>query len=92
MGHSLAGKIEVISTGDPIQYLPVIDKSARFQFKSVTKHWVLTSLKGLKESKSPGPDKIPAKILQDPAELICVPLAVIFNASLWMRVFLKYGT
>ena len=47
VGHSLAGKIEVKSTDDSIQYLPVIDKSARFKFKSVTKHWVLTALKGL---------------------------------------------
>ena len=62
------------------QYLTAIEKSARFKFKSVTKHWVLTALKGLKESKSPGPDKIPVKVLKDAAELICVPLAIIFNA------------
>ena len=65
----------------------VIDKSARFKFKSVTKHWVLTALKGLKEAKASGPDKIPAKILKDAAEIICVPLALIFNESLWKGVF-----
>ena len=87
MGHSLASKIEVKSKDDPTQYLTDIETSARFRFKSVTKHWVLTALKGLKESKSSGPDKIHAKVLKDAAELICVPLAIIFNESLWRGVF-----
>ena len=84
--YTVAGKIEVKSTDDPTKYLPVTDKSAKFKFKSVTTHWVL---KELKESKSPGPDKIPAKTLKDTAELICVPLAIIFNESLWTEVFPK---
>ena len=86
VGHSLASKIEVKSKDDPTQYLIDIETSARFRFKSV-KHWVLTALKGLKESKSSGPDKIPAKVLKDAAELNCVPLAIIFNESLWRGVF-----
>ena len=87
MGHSLASKIEITSKDDPMQYLPAIEKSARFKFKSITKHWVPTALKGLKESKSPGPNKILAKVLKDAADLICVPLAIIFNESLWWGVF-----
>ena len=82
VGHSLASKIEVKSKDDPTQYITDIETSAMFRFKSVTKHWVVTALKGLKESKSSGPDKIPAKVLKDAAELICVPLALIFNESL----------
>ena len=87
VGHSLAEKIEHKSTDDPTQFLHVIDRSTRFKFKSVTKHWVLTVLKGIKEAKASGPDKIPAKILKGAAELICVPLALIFNQSLWKGVF-----
>ena len=87
VGHSIASKIEINSKDDPMQYLTAIEKSARFKFKSVTKHWALTALKVLKESKSPGPDKIPAKVLKDAAELICVSLAMIFNESLWRGVF-----
>ena len=87
MGHCLADKIEVYSTGDSAQFLPVVDESARFKFRSVRKHWVLTSLKGLKKPESQGPDLIPTKILTDAAELIYVPLAIIFSESFWNGVF-----
>ena len=30
--------------------------------------------------------KIPAKVLKDVVELVCVPLAIIFNESLWRGV------
>ena len=83
LGPSLASKIEVKSKDDPTQYLRDIETSAKSSFKSVTKHWVLTALKALKESKSSRPDKIPAKVLKDTAELISVPLSIIFNESLW---------
>ena len=72
MGHSLVDKTEDKSTDDLTQFLHVIDKSARFKFKSATKQWVLTALKGLKESKAPGPDKVLAEILKDAAEFICL--------------------
>ena len=87
VGHSIASKIEINSKDDPVQYLTAIEKSARFKLKSVTKHWALTALKVLKESKSPGPNKIRANVLKDAAELTCVPLAMIFNESLWRGVF-----
>ena len=51
-----------------------------------TKHWVLTALKGLKESKPLGREKFPAKVPKEAAELIYVPLAIIFNESLWRGV------
>ena len=85
--HSLASKIEIKSKDDPTQYLTAIEKSARFKSKFITKHWVLIALKVLKEAKLPGPDKIPTKVLKDAAELICVPLTIIFNESLWRGVF-----
>ena len=48
---------------------------------------MLAALKGLRQSKVPGPDEIQAKTLKDVAELICAPLAIICNESLWMGVF-----
>ena len=41
----------------------------------------------LKNSKSPGPDKIPTKLLKDAIETICQPLAIAFNASLEKGTF-----
>ena len=79
VGHSLVDKIEDKSTDDLTQFLHVIDKSTRFKFKSATKQWVLTALKGLKESKASGPEKFPTEILKDATELICLPLALILN-------------
>ena len=38
VNHSLASKIEVKSNDDPTQYLTDIENSAKFRFKSVTKH------------------------------------------------------
>ena len=87
VGHSLVEKIEDKSTDDPTQFFHVIDRFTKSKFKSVTKHWVLTSFKGIKEARASGPDKIPAKILKGAAELIWVPLALIFNESLWKGVF-----
>ena len=85
--HSLAEKIKDKSTDDPTQFLHVIDRFTRIKFKSVTKHWVLTALQGIKEAMATGPDKIPAKMLTDAAELISVPLALIFNKLFWNGVF-----
>ena len=36
----------------------------------------------LKNSISPGPDKIPTKLVRDAIETICEPLVIVFNASL----------
>ena len=45
-----------------------------------------------RESKSSGRDKIPGRIIKDAAELICAPLAIIFNESLFRRgCYPKYG-
>ena len=72
---------------DPTRFIPSNEESVKFKFKPVTKQYVLTALRGLKDSKSPGPDRIPAKILKDAAELICDPLKIIFNESLKVGIF-----
>ncbi|BHF66865.1 hypothetical protein SprV_0200988800 [Sparganum proliferum] len=42
---------------------------------------VLTELLRLKESKSPGPDEIPAKILKELAGELSKPLSMLFHTS-----------
>ena len=63
-----------------------------FKFKPVTKQHVLTPIRGLKDSKSPGPDRVPAKILKDAEDLISNPLNIIFNESLKVGVFPEIWT
>ena len=77
VGPSLGGKLEGKLNDDPTRFIPSNEESVKFKFKPVTKQYVLTALRGLKDSKSPGLDSIPAKILKDAAELICDPLKVI---------------
>ena len=87
VGPSLAGKIEGKLNDDPTRFIPSNEASVKFKFKPATKQYVLNALRGLKSSKSPGPDRIPAKILKDAAEVICDPLKIIFNESLKVGIF-----
>ena len=48
----------------------------------ITPEMVLKKLKALKNTKSAGPDKIHPRILKETAEVICVPLSMIFNKSI----------
>ena len=49
---------------------------------TVTPAIVFDKLQSLKSNKSPGPDEWPSVILRNCAELLCVPLAMLFNKSL----------
>ena len=68
MGPLLAEKIEGKLIDDPFRFIPSNEEVVELIFKPVTKQNILTALRGLKDSKSPGPDSIPAKILRDAAE------------------------
>ena len=81
MGSSLAGKTEGKLNDDPACFIPSNKESVKCNSKSVTKQYVLTPLRGLKDSKSQGPDRIPATILKDAVEPICYPLKIILNES-----------
>ena len=87
MSPSLAGKIEGELNDDPTSFIPSNEMSVTFEFKLVTEQCVLTAIRGLKDSKSPGPDRFPAKILNDAEELTSNPLKTIFNESLKVGVF-----
>nr|VZI08040.1 unnamed protein product [Spirometra erinaceieuropaei] len=60
---------------DEVSYLPPLET---VQF---TEGMVLTELLRLKESKSPGPDKIPAKTLKELAGELSKPLSMLFHTS-----------
>ena len=83
----LAGNIEGKLNDDPTRFISSNEEPVKFKFEPITKQYVLTTLRGLKDSKSPGPDRIPVKILTDVAELISEPLKIIFNESLRVGVF-----
>ena len=54
-----------------------------------TPELVKEKLNGLKHGKAPGPDAVYPFILKSFADLLCVPLAIIFNKSLhevWFQV------
>ena len=87
VGPSLAGKIEDKLSDDPTSFIPNNKASVTFEFKPVTKQYVLTAIRGLKDSKSPGPYRVPAKILNDAEELTSNPLKTIINESLKVGVF-----
>ena len=49
---------------------------------NITEELVLNALKSLNASKSPGPDSIHPRILKESAEVIALPLSLIFRSSL----------
>ena len=88
IGPKLASNIEQKPDDNPLKYLEENNEnSPKFQFKQVEASYVRKAVIGLKNSKSPGPDNIPTKLLKDAIEYICQPLAMIFNASLETGIF-----
>ena len=49
--------------------------------------FILNSIKQLQNGKAPGPDKIPTMPIKDAGEVICKPLAMIFNSSIRHDIF-----
>ena len=90
IGPKLASKIEAPTDADPMAYVRNVVKDKRlpkFLFKHVEVSYVKQEINKLKTSKSPGPDKIPIKILKDAVEIVSGPLTKIFNRSLDTGVF-----
>ena len=85
VGPKLAGKIEQWTNDDPLKY--VVKQSSVMKFNLVSDIFILNSIKQLKNGKAPGPDKFPTMLIKDAAEVICEPLAMIFNSSLRHGIF-----
>ena len=88
MAEDLNGYFSSVFTKEDISSLPVAD--AKFQdAKSdylgplvVTPEMVAKKIKAMKDTKSPGVDGIPPKLLMETVEQISIPLARVFNLSL----------
>ena len=83
VGPKLAGKIEQRTNDDPLKY--VVKQSSVMKFNPVSDIFILNSIKQLKNWKAPGPDTIPTMLTKDAGEVICKPLAMMFN------YFLRHG-
>ena len=71
-GPKLASSIERKSDDNPLNYLERINED----FKQVDAGYIKKAVMGLKNLKSPGPDKIPTKLLKDAIEHIIVTLSL----------------
>nr|VZH97840.1 unnamed protein product [Spirometra erinaceieuropaei] len=67
-------------SNDEVSCLPPLDTPIK-ETVQFTEGMVLTELLRLKESKSPGSDEIPAKILKELAGELSKPLSIIFHTS-----------
>ena len=88
VGPKLASSIDRKADDDPLKYLKgTVENMPKFQFTQVDTNYIKKAVMALKNSKSPGPDKVPTKLLKDAIETICQPLTIVFNASLEKGTF-----
>ena len=74
-----------VFTKEDITNLPNIENRSKNNFLSdiiLTKEAVYLKLKNLKTNKAMGPDGIPAIILKELCEELCLPITMIFNKSI----------
>ncbi|BHF61643.1 hypothetical protein SprV_0100461800 [Sparganum proliferum] len=71
----------ISETGSNPSALQPFEDTTIMETVQFTEGMVLTELLRLKESKSPGPDEIPAKILKELAGELAKPLSMLFHAS-----------
>ena len=82
VGPKLAEKIEIQPSDDPLKYLGDKTKGTKFKLQPVSVGYVERAMKALNNSKSPGADRIPVKILKNAINLVSQSLTLIYNASL----------
>ena len=85
LAQNLQVKSKQWTNDDPLKY--VVKQSSVMKFNLVSDIFILNSIKQLKNGKAPGPDEIPTMLIKDAAEVICEPLAMIFNSSLRHGIF-----
>ncbi len=87
VGPKLAEKIEEKPFDNPLSYLSNEPNRNKFKLEPVSVGYVQRAIRALDSSKSPGPDRIPVKILKDAISIVSEPLTLIYNASLEKGVF-----
>ena len=85
----MAEKIEVQPSDDPLKYLGDKTGGTKFKLQPASLGYVERAIKALNNSKSPGADRIPVKILKDAVNLVSKPLTLIYNVSLERGIFPK---
>ena len=73
----MAEKIESQPSDDPLKYLGDKTGETKFKLQPVNVEYVERAIKALNNSKSPGADRIPVKILKDAINLVLKPLTLI---------------
>ena len=87
VGPKLAEKIEIQPSDDLLEYLGDKTGGTKFKLQPVSVGYVERAIKALNNSKSPGADRIPVKILKDAINLVSEPLTLIYNSSLERGIF-----
>ena len=85
IGPKLASNFDSSEHDNYQKYLTSTDK--RFQLRPTSTNKVLSLLNKLDKSKATGLDKIPARLIRDCADLICIPVCDIFNQSISLGIF-----
>ena len=93
IGPKLAEKIETKASDNPLKYFTDEDAptAPNFEFQSVTSDLIKNEIKKLKCNKSSGYDTISVQFVKGTAEILCKPLAAIFNSSFKWAFFQIYG-
>ena len=89
IGPKLAEKIETKESDNPLKYFTNENASTapNFEFQPITSDLIKNEIKKLKCNKSSGYDKTSVQFVKDAAEILCNPLAAIFNSSFKMGIF-----
>ena len=84
VGPKLSSKIESLPHDDPVCHFKSHINDLIFTTVSATT--ILNVIKNQKNGKSPGPDRVFKMLIKDAVDLICKPLATIYNS------FMESGT
>ena len=86
VGPKLAEEIKTKTNDDLLAHI-CDNNSTILNFKMVDVPFIFRALKGLKNGKASGPDRIPVGLVKDASEIIALPLTLIYNSSLTAGVF-----
>ncbi|XP_065063027.1 LOW QUALITY PROTEIN: uncharacterized protein LOC135689653 [Rhopilema esculentum] len=89
IGPKLGENIVTKESDNPLKYFTDEDASItlNFEFQAITSDHIKIGIKRLKCNKSAGFDKISVQFVKDAAEILCKPLAAIFNSSFKNGIF-----
>ena len=89
IGPKLAEKIKTKESDNPLKYFANENAptAPNFEFQPITSDLIKNEIKKLKCNKSSGYDTILIQFVKGAAEILCKPLAAIFNSSFKMDIF-----